>query len=144
MHETQIYGYSAVLLEVILLIAMVCKQNSWFDSPLGLQSINSQILGHSNSVMYGFLPTLIHFYQLPLPSNVQRVRDFEAFIPKWDIFVKALPLQGVRELCRRRQKDCKSQRGWMTQRNWVGEEVIRICVIENHDQKIVHEKIIPH
>lgn len=32
-------------------------------------------------------------------DNVQRVTDFETHSPKWDVFVKHLPLE-LRELCR--------------------------------------------
>lgn len=43
-------------------------------------------------------------------DNVQRVRGFGALSPKCDVFIKPSP-QGSESYAKRRQRDCRSQRG---------------------------------
>jgi hypothetical protein len=39
----------------------------------------------------------------PQLDNVQRVRDFGALSPKWDVFIKPLPWR-LRDLCKRESR----------------------------------------
>jgi hypothetical protein len=46
---------------------------------------------------------------------MQKGREFGALSSKWDIFIKPLPFKAKaqRSMWKKRQKDCKSQRGWV-------------------------------
>jgi hypothetical protein len=48
-------------------------------------------------------------------NNMQRVRDFDALIPKWDSN-KFLSHFAGNPKGKARQKECKNQRGWRTLR----------------------------
>jgi hypothetical protein len=56
------------------------------------------------------LPPEVHWNRDPQLDNMQRMGDFASFSPKRDITRKPL-LSRLRVLMRRRQKECKSQRG---------------------------------
>lgn len=46
-------------------------------------------------------------------DSVQQVRDFGAFSPKWDVFLKTFSLNAQRCMQKRRQKECNSQKWWI-------------------------------
>lgn len=51
----------------------------------------------------------------PQLDYAQRVRDFGVASPKQDVFIKSLPSR-LRNLCRMRQRNCKSRKWWLTPR----------------------------
>lgn len=47
----------------------------------------------------------------PQPDNMQRVRETGTLNPNWVVSIKSLPLRAQGTMLKRRQKECKIQKG---------------------------------
>lgn len=70
---------------------------------------------HSNIISDTFFYSRCKLTRTQQLDDAQRGRNFGLVNPKWDIFIKPLP-SGMRAIWKRRQKDCLSQRGWVSTR----------------------------